>query len=256
MTGTRTTPRDDDCLLITGASSGLGREMARRFSANHCLILCGRDEGRLQRTRGECHSPEKQLVWRHDLMDVEGIAGQLTDFLGANDVRVGGLIHSAARLEVLPLRGLSPAIVLDTFRANVLAAMELVRTLTSKRVNQQRLCNVVFVSSIASQFGAKGFSAYSASKGALDALMKSLAVELAPRVRVNSVLPGALRTAMTASMFGDPEMAERLSADYPLGIGIPNDVVDAVEFLISEKARWITGQQLVVDGGRTSNITA
>ena len=66
----------------------------------------------------------------------------------------------------------------------------------------------------------------------------------------------SLRTAMTASMFDDPQLAERLVADYPLGIGAPADVVDAVEFLLSDKARWITGQQLVVDGGRSSNITA
>lgn len=244
------------CLLITGASSGLGREMALRFSADHRLILAGRDEARLQATRLACHTPERQLVWRHDLADVEGIAGGLGDFLAANGVQVGGLVHSAAQLNVLPLRSLEPGLVLEAFRTNVLAAMELVRTLTKKRINQQRLRAVVFVSSIASQFGAKGFSAYGASKGALDALMKSLAVELAPAVRVNSVLPGALRTAMTASMFDDAAMAARLAADYPLGIGVPADVVDAVEFLLSDKARWITGQQLVVDGGRSSNITA
>lgn len=250
------TSQPSDCLLITGASSGLGREMALRFSASHRLILAGRDEARLQRTRAACHAPEQQLVWRHDLVDVEAIATSLGAFLSANDARVDGLIHCAAQLDVLPLRSLEPALVLATFRTNVLAAMELVRTLTKQRINQRRLRSVVFVSSIASQFGAKGFSAYSASKGALDALMKSLAVELAPAVRVNSVLPGALRTAMTESMFADAAMAERLAAGYPLGIGAPADVVDAVGFLLSDKARWITGQQLVVDGGRTSNITA
>lgn len=248
--------QDDDCLLITGASSGLGCEMARRFSANHRLILGGRDEERLQHTRMDCHAPDRHLTWRYDLMDVEGIADALADFLAVHDVRVGRLVHSAAQLNVLPLRSLAPGMVLDTFRTNVLSAIELVRTLTKKRINQQRLRSVVFVSSIASQFGAKGFSAYSASKGALDALMKSLAIELAPGVQVNSVLPGALRTAMTASMFDDPQMADRLAADYPLGIGVPADVVDTVEFLLSKKARWITGQQLVVDGGRTTNITA
>lgn len=244
------------CLLITGASSGLGREMALRFSADHRLILAGRDEARLQAARLACHAPERHLVWRHDLADVEGIAGQLGAFLAAESVQVESLIHCAARLDVLPLRSLEPERVQATFRTNVLAALELVRTLTKKRINQQRLRAVVFVSSIASQFGAKGFSAYGASKAALDALMKALAVELAPMVRVNSVLPGALRTAMTASMFDDPQLAERLVADYPLGIGAPADVVDAVEFLLSDKARWITGQQLVVDGGRSSNITA
>lgn len=244
------------CLLITGASSGLGREMAMRFSADHRLILAGRDEARLEATRLACRAPKQHLVWRHDLVDVEGIAGQLEGFLAAAGMQVDSLIHSAARFDVLPLRSLEPERVLETFRTNVLAAMELVRTLTKKRINQQRLRAVVFVSSIASQFGAKGFSAYGASKAALDALMKSLAVELAPMVRVNSVLPGALRTAMTASMFDDPQLAERLVADYPLGIGAPTDVVDAVEFLLSDRARWITGQQLVVDGGRSSNITA
>jgi NAD(P)-dependent dehydrogenase (short-subunit alcohol dehydrogenase family) len=253
---TRADALQSDCLLITGASSGLGREMALRFSSSHRVILGGRDEARLERTRGDCHTPDRHLVWRHDLMDVEGVAEALTHFLAAHDVRVNGLVHSAAQLTVLPLRSLAPSTVLDTFRTNVLSAIELVRTLTKKRVNHQRLRSVAFISSVASQFGAKGFSAYSASKGALDALMKSLAVELAPQVRVNSVLPGALRTAMTKSMFDDPQLAERLAGDYPLGIGNPADVVDAVEFLLSDKARWITGQQLVVDGGRTSNITA
>ena len=83
---------------------------------------------------------------------------------------------------------------------------------------------------IAAQFGAKGFSAYSASKAALDALMRSLAVELAPDVRANSVLPGAVRTPMTAGMFDDPDTAARLLRDYPLGVGEPRDVIDAVEF--------------------------
>lgn len=254
------TPADalpgDDCLLITGASSGLGHELARRFSASHRLILGGRDEARLQRTRAACQAPERHLLWQHDLADVDGIAASLGELLAAHDVRVAGLVHSAAQLTVLPLRNQTPSMVRDAFGTNVFAAMELVRLLSSKRVNRQCLRNVVFVSSIASQFGARGFSAYSASKGALDALMKSLAVELSPAVRVNSVLPGAMRTAMTATMFDDPQLAERLTADYPLGIGTPDDVVDAVEFLLSDKARWITGQQLVVDGGRTSNITA
>jgi NAD(P)-dependent dehydrogenase (short-subunit alcohol dehydrogenase family) len=86
--------------------------------------------------------------------------------------------------------------------------------------------------------------------------MRALAVELAPEVRVNSVLPGAVETAMTKQVFADPEVAPRVSAEYPLGTGKPGDIAAAVEFLLSEDARWITGQQLVVDGGRTVNITA
>jgi len=250
------TANEESCVLITGASSGLGREMAVHLSAMHRVILGGRDHDRLQRTLGECVDPARHLVWRHDLGDVESLAAALGDFLVAHDVRVRGFVHSAAVLNILPLRSLTTAMIRDAFHANVFSAMEILKVLTKKKVNRQQLRSVVFISSIASRFGAKGFSAYSASKGALDALMKCMAVELAPEVRVNSVLPGALRTAMTESMFGDPELAARIGADYPLGIGLPSDVVDAVEFLLSGKARWITGQQIVVDGGRTANITA
>jgi NAD(P)-dependent dehydrogenase (short-subunit alcohol dehydrogenase family) len=86
--------------------------------------------------------------------------------------------------------------------------------------------------------------------------MRAIAVELAPGVRANSVLPGAIRTPMTERMLEDSDIAARLAAEYPLGIGAETDVVNAIEFLLSDAARWITGQQLVVDGGRTINITA
>ena len=98
-------------------------------------------------------------------------------------------------------------------------------------------------------------STYGASKAALDGLMRSLAVELAPKVRVNSVLPGAVITEMTKSIFENEEVSQRMSAQYPLGIGLPNDIAEAVSFLVSDHARWITGQQLTVDGGRSINIT-
>jgi NAD(P)-dependent dehydrogenase (short-subunit alcohol dehydrogenase family) len=138
----------------------------------------------------------------------------------------------------------------------VLAAMEITRVLMRKNVNHKSLESIVFISSIASQFGAKGFTAYCASKAGLDGLMKALAVELGPEVRVNSVLPGGVRTPMTDAMFDDPATAERLTRDYPLGIGLPSDISDAVAFLMSAQARWITGHQLVVDGGRSANISA
>ena len=114
---------------------------------------------------------------------------------------------------------------------------------------------MVVISSIWSQFGARGHSLYCASKAAVDGMMRALAVELAPDVRVNSVLPGAVRTPMGEAALTDPEIVEGLRQNYPLGIGQPGDVAAAVEFLMSEDARWITGQQFVVDGGRTINMS-
>ena len=243
-------------LLITGASSGIGREMAISLSSRYRLILNGRDAERLEATREACRSPSEQLCWVRDLADVRTLADSLTAFLKGQGTSVSGFVHCAAMLNVLPLRSISIAHSQDVMNTNALAAMEITRLLMRKNVNGKALKSVVFISSIASQFGAKGFTAYCASKAALDGLMKALAVELAPEVRVNSVLPGGVRTPMTETMFSDPETAERLTRDYPLGVGLPSDVIDAVAFLLSEEARWITGHQLVVDGGRSANISA
>jgi NAD(P)-dependent dehydrogenase (short-subunit alcohol dehydrogenase family) len=85
--------------------------------------------------------------------------------------------------------------------------------------------------------------------------MRSISVELAPRVRANSILLGAIRTPMTQSVFADTSLTEKLEASYPLGTGRPEDVLNLAAFLISEKAGWITGQEFVLDGGRTVNIS-
>lgn len=243
-------------VLITGASSGIGREMAITLSGRYDLILGGRDADRLEATRQACASPERQLCWPSDLADVTALAEALPAFLKRHDAVVTGFVHCAAMLNVLPLRSITIAHAQDVMNTNVLAAMEITRLLMRKNVNQKALTGIVFISSIASQFGAKGFTAYCASKAALDGLMKALAVELGPEVRVNSVLPGGVRTPMTQAMFDDPATAERLTRDYPLGVGLPSDITDAVAFLLSDQARWITGHQMVVDGGRSANISA
>lgn len=246
----------DKYLLITGASSGIGREMAISLSSDYRLILHGRDMLRLEETRELCQNPAVQLCWPFDLADVSALATNLPEFLAERGVQVFGFVHCAAQLKMLPLRSISIEHAQSVMNTNALAAMEITRLLLRKNVNQKALESIVFISTIASQYGAKGFTAYSASKAALDGLMRSLAVELAPSVRVNSVLPGGVRTPMTEGMFADPDISERLTRDYPLGVGYPSDVTNAVNFLLSRDSRWITGHQLVVDGGRSVNISA
>jgi NAD(P)-dependent dehydrogenase (short-subunit alcohol dehydrogenase family) len=246
----------ETCTLITGASSGIGREIAKGLSREHRLILNGRDEKRLEETRQACTSPERHVVWPQALDKVAELQTSFTDVLGRHEVRVDNFVHCAGTLKTLPLRSIDVANAVETLNTNFTSAFVLMNALVKKKVNDGTLKAVVFVSSIASQFGAKGLSIYAASKGALDALMKSLAIELAPDVRVNSILPGAIQTEMTKDIFAKPEVQERFKRDYPLGVGETQDIVNAVEFLLSDKARWITGQQLILDGGRTVNITA
>lgn len=243
------------CTLVTGASSGLGRAAAVRLSRNHGLILHGRSPQRLEETRSLCAEPGKHHLWPFDLSAVSDLAPSLTSLLAGTGCLVDSFVHCAGSVTVLPLRSVDYGMAQATMNVNFFSALEIVHTLLQKKVNHGALANILFISSIWSRFGARGHTVYCASKAALDGLMRALAVELAPAVRVNSILPGAVQTAMAEPGFADPEIAANLARDYPLGTGVPDDIADAVEFILSGQARWITGQQFIVDGGRTTDMS-
>jgi len=156
---------------------------------------------------------------------------------------------------MLPAKMTSSAVIHKTFSTNLFSASMIVKVLLQRKVNSKSLKNVIFISSNISNYGAKGLSLYAASKSGIDGLMRSLAVELAPAVRVNSVLPGAIHTPMTNEIFQDEEKVKLMLSAYPLGKGNPEDVSNVIEFLLSDRSRWITGQQFTVDGGRTINLS-
>ena len=158
-------------------------------------------------------------------------------------------------MKMLPLKMITTDTIHTTFATNVFSAALIIKVLLNRKLNNSALNAIVLISSNISNFGAKAFSIYGSSKAGLDGLIRSLAIELAPKVRINSVLPGSIKTAMTESIFEDKETVKRMEATYPLGLGDTNDIFEMVEFLLSEKARWITGQQFTVDGGRTINIS-
>ena len=210
----------------------------------------------MEEALGSCKDPSEHRIWRCDFSNAENVGVSLANFIAETGIRVFSFINCAALLKILPHRSIDTKLFREVLEVNLVSANEIILVLMKKKINENCLRSIVFISSIASQFGARGFSAYCASKGAIDALMKALAVEFAPNVRANSILPGGIRTSMTEKIFDDSEMVEKFNKDYPLGIGEPNDIVNMVEYLISDKAKWITGQQLIVDGGRTANITA
>lgn len=240
-------------LLITGASSGVGKELAVKLSEKYNLILNGRNEERLNITRDKC--VKDALVWPFDLTNISELEAALTAFLKDNEATVTHFVHCAGLLKMVPIRSVDAASLVETFSTNVFSAELITKTLMAKKVNSRNLRSVVFISSNISNRGAAAFSVYGSSKSALDGLMRNLAVELAPGVRVNSVLPGGMITEMTKEIFEDEEAVNQIRKNYPLGIGTPAEIAPAVEFLLSDDARWITGQQFTVDGGRTVDVT-
>lgn len=243
-------------VLVTGASSGIGKAIAIELSQEYDLILNGRDEKRLEATSAECAEGCRRIIWNYDLTQIESVGKALADFLAESKVRVSRFVHAAGISKILPVNVTRIEDVRSTFGVNTVAPFEIVRTLSSKRGNSAALKNVVFVSSAISRRGAKGHAIYGASKAALDGMMRGLAVELAPKIRVNSVQPGFVKTPMTESVLANLDVVKRLEAQYPLGIGGPKSVADAVSYLLSDRANWITGHELVVDGGSTIDFTA
>lgn len=240
--------------LITGASSGVGRELAIYFSETHSLILSGRNTERLNETKSACKNNDI-LLWPYDLEKTDRLEAELSGWIKENNVQIDSFVHCAGLMKMVPLRAINYEIILNTYSVNVFSAQLITKTLASRKINGGNLKAAVFISSNISNRGAAAFSAYGASKAALDGLARNLAAELAPNIRVNSVLPGGMITEMTKDMFADENMRNCFNKNYPLGIGTPKDIAPMVEFLLSDKSRWITGQQFVVDGGRTIDIT-
>lgn len=239
--------------LVTGASSGVGKEVAIYLSKDRNIILHGRNMDKLLETQKACKN--NTIIWCYDLYDIDNIEKELTLFIKKNEVKVGGFVHSAGMMKMLPIRSISIELLNNTYSVNVFAPMMITKILTSKRVNGQNLKSIVFISSNISNRGATAFSVYGSSKSALDGLMRNLSIELAPNIRINSILPGAMITEMTKDIFSDDDKKAEFEKNYPLGIGTPLDISRAVEFLLSDNSRWITGQQVTIDGGRTINIT-
>ena len=244
-----------ETILITGASSGMGREIAIRFSEQYKVIVNGRNLERLQETVSMCQNADQQSIWQYDLSNIDSLEESLTSFLKVDSKTVNYYVHCAGMMKNYPIKMVNVELLQQTFNTNVFSAELITKLLVNKRFNNNSLKSIVYISSNISGFGAKAHSVYGASKGALDAMMKSLAMELAPNIRVNSVLPGAVRTMLTEHIFEDENLINRMKETYPLGLGTTSDIYEAVRFLLSDDSRWITGQQLTVDGGRTVNIT-
>ncbi len=240
-------------VLVTGASSGLGRAAAVLFSRLGArVVVVGRDEGRLRAALASLEG-EGHAAAACDLDQTAALQAWLGGLAGAGG-KFTALAHMAGVHSARPLRVLDAEHVDQVLHTNVTSAVALARAFRHKSCSE-RPASIVFAASAVGVVGAPGVSAYSASKGALVALTKSLAVELAgEQIRVNCLAPGIVETAMTDRIRAmmTAEAFAAIEAMHPLGLGRPEDVAAAAAFLISPAARWITGTTLVVDGGYTA----
>lgn len=244
----------DQTILVTGSSSGIGRTACTVLSERGArLILSGRDEARLAETRNSL-AGNGHVIAPYDLAQLDGLSAWLAD-LTKREGLLSGMAHCAGIFALQPARMSTVKTWDRILRTNVMAAAQLAAAFAHSDVST-RPASMVMVSSVAGLVGDRGISAYSASKGAIISLTKTLALEFAAeKIRVNCVAPGQVATPMREKtlQFLTTDQSAAIEAMHPLGIGQPEDVACAIAFLLMPSSGWITGTTLVVDGGYTAH---
>lgn len=233
-------------VLVTGASSGIGQATAiecAKMGAN--VVITGRNIERLQETFNQLEG-EGHLRIVADLNSEDEIAKLVEQCPVLN-----GLVNNAGRGKSKPVNFIGLQDLQDVYQTNLFGVALLTKMLLKKKKIAKE-GSIVFTSSISAYMTAAGLSIYASSKAAVAAYMRTCAIELGPKgVRSNAILPGMVETKLINSGTYTDEDKQNDLALYPLGrYGRPEDIARATVFLLSDASAWITGAELVVDGGR------
>lgn len=237
-------------IIITGASSGIGRQCAISCSKMGArVILIARNEERLKEVITRMDGSE-HIIYAFDITEFDKIEEIVKD--AVNKIgKISGFIHSAGIEKTLPVKMMNPQIYQELFNINVIAGFEFARIISQKRYLGED-ASFVFVSSIMSVLGQSAKTGYCSSKAAIIGGVKALALEfITKNIRVNSISPAIVKTEMSNNFFDSLSEDEKKSIIdmHPLGLGEPEDIANACIFLLSDASKWVTGTNLIVDGG-------
>ncbi len=232
-------------ILVTGASSGIGRGIAITCSKmGATVIINGRNIAKLKETES-LMEPDRAIIKSGDLTD----AATLTSLV--NELpKLDGLVHCAGMGQRIPCKDIESSnvdAVMDVnFKAPVMLQAELLR---QKKLN--KASSIVFIASIASWSPSLGNSIYSASKGAIISYANCLSIELAPRkIRVNCISPAMVWTDLILADGTDEEQLKEDEQTYPLKrYGQPEDIANLAVYMLSDASTWMTGSNVNITGG-------
>ncbi|MCB0646635.1 MAG: SDR family oxidoreductase [Saprospiraceae bacterium] len=238
--------------LVTGGSSGIGLAIATRFAKEgYKTIITGRNPEKLNDAVASIEGDVAGLQFDMDWLEkIPTFVEELTSKFGKIDV----LINNAGINQKKPFLEVEDQEFQRIVHTNQTAIFSLSREVVKSMVAGGHKGSIVNITSMAAQYGIPKVISYSAAKTALEGMTRAMAVELAPMgIRVNAVAPGFIRTPMSAkALDSDPERKNKVMSRTPMGIlGEPFEVANAVYFLASEEASYITGVSLCVDGGNS-----
>lgn len=225
--------------LIIGGSSGIGQELAFQLSqsGNQVIATYNKTEPKIENSRIQYHH-------LNVLADIPSL-----DFLPDE---LAGLVYCPGSINLRPFERTKPADFETDYKLQVIGAIKIIQ-LALQRLKKSENASIVLFSTIAVQTGFPFHTQVAASKGAIEGLTKALAAELVPKIRVNCIAPSITDTPLAASLLNNEQKKETNALRHPLKrIGTTEDIANMAAFLLSQKASWITGQILHVDGGMSS----
>ena len=224
--------------LIIGASDGIGLSLAQKLKTENNITgtYYSKDPSSL---------PDGINYIHHDVLNGELAVDQLPE-------KIDGLVYCPGAIDLKPVSRISQDEVIDDLKLQVVGAFNSVQKILPL-LKKSEQASIVFISTVAVQKGFAFHSKVAMSKGALEGLTHALSAELAPSIRVNCVAPSLTKTSLAGRLLNTPEKVEAHGKTHPLGrVGEPEDIADAISFLLSDASSWITGQVIHVDGGKST----
>ena len=222
--------------LVIGGSSGIGYELSNNLANQGFDVFATYNQNKV-------NSEKNNLFYHHlNVLDKEIDLNFLPQ-------QLDGLVYCPGSVNLKLFHRIKPEEFTSDYELQVVGAVKTIQTVLP-RLRQSNHPSIVLFSTVAVQMGFNFHTQVAASKGAIEGFMRALAAELAPKIRVNCVAPSLTDTPLTQNLISTDEKRVQNEQRHPLKrIGKPAEIADAVEFLLSEKSSWITGQVLHVDGG-------
>ena len=247
----------DKVIYITGGSSGIGLSIAEHCLRNNAqVVITGRNQERLENAKKTLSEFSPNVVTEcFDISDPDGLKRSIDNVYNSFG-RIDGLVNNAPSIHSGLIKDIDLSAWRTNFKANLDAVFLSLNILMPKMIEAGK-GSIVNIASVVGLRGTAYMAGYAAAKAGLINLTKSAAIESAPNVRVNCVVPGAVMTDALKKAMPTDEMIDATAKTIPLKrVANPDEIAHPVVFLLSDKSSFITGADLVVDGGKTADLNA